>query len=213
MDKFQNKYRIPSARWQTWDYGSNGAYFITICTQNRRHFFGEIIDSTIPDESIMHLNDMGEMAEKYWVEIPQYFPFVSLGNFVIMPNHMHGILIIDDSTNVQTRLIASPQINTQIGIDDPSIEKTRLIASLSELPKNKTGGITGDKNPMFHENISRIIRWYKGRCSFEIRKIHSDFGWQSRFYDHIIRNSASYENIQNYISNNPRNWNKDKFHG
>ena len=205
MDKFQNKYRIPSARWQTWDYGSNGAYFITICTQNRRHFFGEIIDSTIPDESIMHLNDMGEMAEKYWVEIPQYFPFVSLGNFVIMPNHMHGILIIDNPAIVQTRLIASLS-----DLQSPTPEST---SENNSTPTTKTGGITGDKNPMFHENISRIIRWYKGRCSFEIRKIHSDFGWQSRFYDHIIRNSASYENIQNYISNNPRNWNKDKFHG
>ena len=205
MDKFQNKYRIPSARWQTWDYGSNGAYFITICTQNRRHFFGEIIDSTIPDESIMHLNDMGEIAEKYWVEIPQHFPFVSLGNFVIMPNHMHGILIIDNPTIVQTRLIASLS-----DLQSPTPEST---SENNSTPTTKTGGITGDKNPMFHENISRIIRWYKGRCSFEIRKIHSDFGWQSRFYDHIIRNSASYENIQNYISNNPRNWNKDKFHG
>ena len=205
MDKFQNKYRIPSARWQTWDYGSNGAYFITICTQNRRHFFGEIIDSTIPDESIMHLNDMGEMAEKYWVEIPQYFPFVSLGNFVIMPNHMHGILIIDNPTIVQTRLIASLS-----DLQSPTPEST---SENNSTPTTKTGGITGDKNPMFHENISRIIRWYKGRCSFEIRKTHSDFGWQSRFYDHIIRNSASYENIQNYISNNPQNWIKDKFHG
>ena len=205
MDKFQNKYRIPSARWQTWDYGSNGAYFITICTQNRRHFFGEIIDSTIPDESIMHLNDMGEIAEKYWVEIPQHFPFVSLGNFVIMPNHMHGILIIDNPTIVQTRLIASLS-----DLQSPTPEST---SENNSTPTTKTGGITGDKNPMFHENISRIIRWYKGRCSFEIRKTHSDFGWQSRFYDHIIRNSASYENIQNYISNNPRNWNKDKFHG
>ena len=205
MDKFQNKYRIPSARWQTWDYGSNGAYFITICIQNRRHFFGEIIDSTIPDESIMHLNDMGEMAEKYWVEIPQYFPFVSLGNFVIMPNHMHGILIIDNPTIVQTRLIASLS-----DLQSPTPEST---SENNSTPTTKTGGITGDKNPMFHENISRIIRWYKGRCSFEIRKTHSDFGWQSRFYDHIIRNSASYENIQNYISNNPQNWIKDKFHG
>ena len=205
MDKFQNKYRIPSARWQTWDYGSNGAYFITICTQNRRHFFGEIIDSTIPDESIMHLNDMGEMAEKYWVEIPQHFPFVSLGNFVIMPNHMHGILIIDNPTIVQTRLIASLS-----DLQSPTPEST---SENNSTPTTKTGGITGDKNPMFHENISRIIRWYKGRCSFEIRKTHSDFGWQSRFYDHIIRNSASYENILNYISNNPQNWIKDKFHG
>ena len=122
-----------------------------------------------------------------------------------MPNHMHGILIIDNPTIVQTRLIASLS-----DLQSPTPEST---SENNSTPTTKTGGITGDKNPMFHENISRIIRWYKGRCSFEIRKTHSDFGWQSRFYDHIIRNSASYENIQNYISNNPQNWIKDKFHG
>jgi len=76
---------------------------------------------------------------------------------------------------------------------------------------NETGGFAGNKNPMLHQNISRIIRWYKGRCSFEIRKIHADFNWQSRFHDHIIRDARSFETIQNYIANNPANWNKDKF--
>ena len=65
---------------------------------------------------------------------------------------------------------------------------------------------------MINENISRIIRWYKGRCSFEIRKNHADFGWQSRFYDHIIRNDAEYQRISDYIINNPANWVEDKFY-
>lgn len=65
---------------------------------------------------------------------------------------------------------------------------------------------------MINDNISRIIRWYKGRCSFEIRKINADFKWQSRYHDHIIRNTKSFENIQNYIVNNPKNWKEDKFH-
>lgn len=155
MDKFQNKYRKPSARLQTWDFGKNGAYFITICTQHRQHFFGEIIVSTIQGESIMHLNDMGKMAEKYWMEIPQYFPFILLGNFLIMPNHMHGILIIDNPAVVQTRLIAS-----LAELQSPTPEST---SENNTTPSNKTAGITGDKNPMFHDNISRIIRWYKGR--------------------------------------------------
>jgi REP element-mobilizing transposase RayT len=64
---------------------------------------------------------------------------------------------------------------------------------------------------MMNENISRIIRWYKGRCSFEIRKIDSDFAWQSRFYDHIIRDEASFQKISNYIINNPANWQEDTF--
>ena len=73
-------------------------------------------------------------------------------------------------------------------------------------------GFSGEKNPMLNDNISRIIRWYKGRCSFEMRKKHADFEWHSRFHDHIIRNSVEFERIQNYIENNPSNWKEDKFY-
>ena len=90
MDKYKNKYRIPSARLRGYDYASEGAYFITICTHNREHFFGEIADGK------MHLNEIGKLAEKYWAEIPDHFPDVELGNFVIMPNHVHGILILNE---------------------------------------------------------------------------------------------------------------------
>ncbi len=267
MDKFNNKYRIPSARLQSWDYGSNGAYFITICTHNRKHFFGKTIDN-----GIMQLNELGQIAEKYWMEIPTQYPYIELGNFVIMPNHMHGILIINKSDAilspsagnfesrpilpsanlspsagefdagpilpfanlqfVQTRFIASQLAPIAPLVLMAPFKQTRLIASLataqsipsttaqsipsttapSTPPTNKPiGGITGDKNPMLHDNISRIIRWYKGRCSFEINKIHANFGWQSRFHDHIIRDAQSFENIQNYIANNPVTWHKDVF--
>ncbi len=192
MDKFQNKYRIPSARLRNWDYASNGAYFITICTKNREHYFGEI------PETEMLLNEMGKLAEQYWMEIPKHFPFVELGNFVIMPNHVHGILMIDKPDD-------HPILRT-------TPVETRLIASLPvEQPAIQTGGITGNKNPMFHDSISRIIRWYKGRCTFEIHQIHADFEWQARFHDHIIRNAESFERIHNYIASNPANWNTDKF--
>ena len=89
QNKFKNKYRISSARLQSWDYSNNGAYFITICTQNRNHFFGKIQNQE------MHLSEIGKLAEKYWLEIPEHFPFVELSNFVVMPNHFHGILIIN----------------------------------------------------------------------------------------------------------------------
>jgi putative transposase len=201
MKKFQNKYRIPSVRLQTWDYGANGSYFITICTKNREHFFGKIIN----DE--MELNEMGQLAEQFWAEIPIHFPYVELGNFVVMPNHTHGILIIDKNANVVEH-------HDVVNHDDV---EPRLIAALP--PQNepsKRGGATGDYNPMFYDNISRIIRWYKGRCTFEIRNapnaINRDFTWQSRFHDHIIRNNESFERIQTYIANNPANWNKDKFY-
>jgi putative transposase len=182
-EKFQNKYRVPSARLKNWDYGTNGAYYITICTKEMQHFFGEVVDKK------MNLNAIGVLAEKYWIEIVKQFPYVELGNFQIMPNHMHGILIIDKSVgSVETRLIASVQTEQAVG------------------------GFAGENNPMLAENISRIIRWYKGRCTFEMRKVNQNFEWHSRFHDHIIRNSESFERIQNYIEENPSKWEEDKFY-
>lgn len=231
MDKFNNKYRIPSARLQSWDYGSNGAYFITICTKKMKHFFGKTVDN-----GIMQLNDLGQIAEKNWIEIPKQYPYIELGNFVIMPNHMHGILIINKMEIPSTPLAnahSSPSDENMQSADlNPAIVQTRLIASrmaslapftetrlIASLPTAQSipstnkpiGGITGDKNPMLHDNISRIIRWYKGKCSFEINKIHANFGWHSRFHDHIIRDAQSFENIQNYIAKNPATWHKDVF--
>ena|SRR3989338_11249787 len=87
-DKFRNKYRIPSTRLLNWDYSDNGYYFITICTKDKEEYFGEIINNKI------NLNKIGFITNKYWLEIPNHFPFVELNEFVVMPNHVHGILII-----------------------------------------------------------------------------------------------------------------------
>ena len=214
-EKFRNKYRVPSARLQNWDYGSNGAYFITICTKEMQHFFGEVVDKK------MILNSVGVLAEEYWIEIQKQFPYVELGNFQIMPNHVHGILIIDKFvvTPVDARFIA-PNLEDKIEFiasnldnvnqNNADISKTRLIASVQE--KVEIGGFAGGNNPMLADNISRIIRWYKGRCTFEMRKNNPSFGWHSRFHDHIIRNSESFERIQNYIEENPARWEEDKFY-
>lgn len=182
MAKFQNKYRISSARLQNWDYGSDAAYFITICTQDRIYFFGNIQNGK------MENNEIGQIANDIWMTIPQQFSYLELGEFVVMPNHIHGILLIN-KTSVQTR----------------------LIASLSQTSIKPTGGITGNNNPMLHDNISRIMRWYKGRCTYEIRKLNPEFAWQPRFYDHIIRNEISFQRISQYIVNNPQKWREDKF--
>ena len=85
-EKHTNKYRIKSTRLQNWDYGYNDAYFITICTKKREHYFGEISDGK------MKLSEIGKMAEKYWHEISEHFSFVILHNHIIMPNHDHGII-------------------------------------------------------------------------------------------------------------------------
>jgi putative transposase len=188
-EKYQNKYRIKSARLQNWDYGWNAPYFVTICTQNREHYFGKIIHGE------MQLSEIGELAQKYWNEIPQHFPFVELGAFVVMPNHTHGIIVID-------------KIDDGRGVGNVAINR---VDTLTPEPIKKPGGITGNKNPMLHQNISRIFNWYKGRVTFESRKNDKNYGLQSRFHDHIIRDNAEYNRIKNYIINNPLNWKDDKF--
>ena len=87
-DKFQNKYRITSSRLKNWDYRTSAAYFITICTANRTHFFGEIVNQK------MVLSNTGVIADILWHHIPNHAPNVSLGEFVVMPNHIHGIVEI-----------------------------------------------------------------------------------------------------------------------
>jgi putative transposase len=209
-DKFKNKYRIESARLKNWDYGWNASYFVTICTKNRTYFFGDVKNGE------MILNDIGVITQNIWQKIPEYFPYARLDAYVVMPNHIHGILTIDKSDDGIT--------DDRGNISDGGIAETRLIASLhgetgktgesgkSESTENTPpGGITGDKNPMINENLSKIIRWYKGRTTYETRKIQADFAWQPRFYDIIIRNEESYFRISEYIKNNPSKWQKDGF--
>ncbi|RIK48114.1 MAG: hypothetical protein DCC57_13675, partial [Chloroflexi bacterium] len=101
------KYRIASARWATWDYGRNAAYFVTICTQGRAHHFGQIANRA------MTLSPLGQAAWDCWSQIPDHFPFVRLGAFVVMPNHVHGIIVIDKP--VETQDFASLRPTNQFG--------------------------------------------------------------------------------------------------
>ena len=175
-EKFRDKNRKRSARLSTWDYSWNAAYFITICTKNREHFFGEIINKEII------LSGMGELALKFWEEISEHFSFVYLDEFTVMPNHMHGIIVIDKPLN-----------------DAPFTELPKVIAQ----ERFQHPG---------ENSISSIIGSYKSVVSKNAHLINPDFAWQSRFHDHIIRDEDSFKRIKNYISNNPENWKEDKFH-
>ena len=103
MEKYQNKYRTTSTRLQNWDYQWRGAYFITICTHNRAHYFGEI------NNDKMQLFNIGIIADVLWYEIKNHAHNVELGEFIVMPNHIHGILILNNDDvkhgngNVETR--------------------------------------------------------------------------------------------------------------
>ncbi len=131
----------------------------------------------------MHLNNIGKLAEQFWLKIPTHFPFIELGNFVVMPNHMHGILIINKPGNDNN----------------------------NNAPDNKSPGQKRFQN-QGKDTISSIVGSYKSVVSKNAHLINIDFGWQSLFYDHIIRNAESFERIQNYISNNPSNWKDDTFY-
>lgn len=105
-NKYQNKYRSESARLQPWDYSADAAYFITICTNGREYYFGEILES-----KQMNLSEIGHYVYKCWSDIPSHFPFVKLDAFIVMPDHIHGIIIINKNNvngfTVGTQNIAS----------------------------------------------------------------------------------------------------------
>jgi putative transposase len=173
MTLFKNKYRIESARLKGWDYRNPGYYFVTICTKNREHYFGQIMDGD------MHLSAVGEIATQCWQETPNHHADVELDEFVIMPNHAHGIVVIRQF--VETLRATS--------LRDPK---------MSEISP-KAG------------SLSTIIRSYKsavtklaGEGGFK------EFAWQSRFYDHIIRDEKAFDKIRQYIFNNPANWELDR---
>ena len=153
MTKYKNKYRIESARLQGWDYRNEGAYFITICTHQRQHFFGEV------KHGKMVLTAVGAMVQGFWFEIPKHFAHVQLGEFIVMPNHVHGILILGEMKK------------------DGDIETWHCHVS------------TGDKrnSPDFFKNIipksgsvSTIIGSFKSVCTKFIRQTFTDmnFKWQ-----------------------------------
>ena len=151
--KFRNKFRIESARKMDWDYGSNAAYFITICTKDRRCYFGEV------KHNEMHLSEIGKIADQYWREIPQHFPFVRLENHVVMPNHIHGIVIIEKTDPVETQDLASlPAVKNHFGpqsrnlpIIYPNHAYTPQLHKYAT-PVMKTNWMTGH----FHEFVSRF---------------------------------------------------------
>jgi REP element-mobilizing transposase RayT len=181
MIKFKNKYRIPSARWQSWDYANPGMYFLTICTHQRLPFFGEIIQAE------MMLSPMGIIAYACWDDIPKHFPNIELGAFVIMPNHVHGILVVNER------------------LEDPKEcdDDTKTIFDFESEQMSLISPQAG--------SVSAAIRSYKAAVTRTIRPNHADFKWQKLFHDRVIRNQGEYQRIEQYILQNPARWGKDKF--
>ncbi|MEH1783429.1 MAG: transposase [Nostoc sp.] len=194
--KYKGKYRIDSTRLPAWSYVSNAGYFITICTNGKKCFFGEVVQGE------MQRSLIGEIAHKLWYEIPNHFSHCQIDSFCVMPNHIHGILVIN-------------QIREEDAMNSRTQEEDAMNREEDAMNRVSTrgGGVTGLFNPMLSKNsLSKIVRWYKGRCTFEINQIYEGFGWQARFHDNIIRNEFALDQIRQYIINNPINWESDHEH-
>ena len=150
----------------------------------------------------MVLSHAGVLADVFWHEIKNHAHNVELGEFVVMPNHIHGVLILNgmndahnDDVVVETRhALYLPQPQRQPGTDTKTIGQQRF--------QNQ------GKN-----TISSIVGAYKSAVTKHANRLGYEFAWQTRFHDHIIRDAQSFENISNYILNNPLLWDKDKFYG
>ena len=192
MSLFKNKYRIASARAPWWDYGRAAPYFITICTMNRENYLGDITDGK------MQLSKAGVLADVLWHQIPQHAQNVELGAFVVMPNHIHGILTLNGHDGIDDRRDKACLVST--GSNGDPVEPPAPLSPSQQRFRNP------GKN-----TVSSIIGGYKSAVSRHANRLGIAMGWQSRFHDHIIRNDAEYQRINDYIESNPQNWNKDKF--
>ena len=202
MALFKNKYRIESSRLKGWDYSDPGIYFVTIATKNRACYFGNV------ENGDMHLNELGEIAKQCFEKIPEHFPFVSLDVFVIMPNHVHGIIIINDPVKTKN--------GSRIVDRVPWIVETQDLASLQRLPPfppfpslSQLPSSSDNRFGPQSKNLASIIRGYKIGVTKYARKNNIPFQWQSRYYDHIIGDEKSLNHIRQYIIQNPLNWQTD----
>jgi putative transposase len=158
-----------SIRLKEYDYSQPDEYFVTICTYNHECLLGEIVNEE------MRLSQMGIIAQQCLMEIPSHFPNVELDEFIVMPNHIHGIIVITERRDL-----------------------------INQIPTTKDN-FPLMKNPK--QTLGKIIRNYKARVT---KTVHDagllNFRWQSKYYDHIIRNEKELQNVREYILNNPIKW-------
>jgi REP-associated tyrosine transposase len=170
-----------SIRLKKYDYSQCGYYFITICAQNREHLFGEIIS-----DRKMKLNNAGEMIQTIWNKIPEYYPNILTDAFVVMPNHIHGIINTVGADSISART-------------DP--EKRAEMDSAPTL---------GAVVQMF-KRYSTIE--YIKMVKQHIVPAFSKRIWQRNYWEHIVRNENELNCIRDYIRSNPHKWETDKLNG
>ncbi|MBI4454476.1 MAG: hypothetical protein HY644_01110 [Acidobacteria bacterium] len=205
MTLYRQKYRVESTRLKNWNYDSNGYYFVTICALEGKSFFGRI------EEEQVHLSPIGKIVEEEWRKTGKIRANICLDKWILMPNHLHGIVVI---MNEGARIPSEwPQRETETPSRGVSTGHWPLITTehqpLVETPwRGVSTTLSCAARSQWRPNsIGSIIGQFKSICTKRIRAMGvSDFGWQSRFYDHIIEDDESLNEIREYIINNPRKW-------
>jgi REP element-mobilizing transposase RayT len=195
MTLFKNKYRVESIRLPGCDYAQPGAYYITIVTHNRQCSFGKIVDGE------MILNEFGELAKNEWLKTGIIRTNIVIDAFVVMPNHLHGILIITDNDDGRRGTLqrASTTTETETKSESESELGTKTIEQFGKPTKN---------------SIPTIVRLFKSTTTKQINQIRQTPMqplWQRNYYEHVIRNDTELTRIRQYIYNNPKQWKEDNF--
>jgi len=176
-----------SIRLQDYDYSSEGAYFVTICARHRECLFGEIQNEQ------MILNEYGKIVEQCWLDLPNHYHNIVLDAYIIMPNHFHGIIFITDNVDNVDNVRAIHELHLHE-------------LPLHELPLQSSQQSSQQRRKML---LPKIIGRFKMNAAKQINQIRNTPGipvWQRNYYEHIIRNEESLNNIRNYIVNNPSKW-------
>jgi len=191
-EKFKDRYRIPSTRAAWHDY-LGGAYFVTICTKDREFSLGKIEDEQ------MYLSEIGKYAEEQFQDVSSNYPYAEIPYFVVMPNHIHAIVIIDDRHDTCRDAIGSAEFTFH-----------RVSEMKEETSTKNRGGITKTDNPMLYKSLGTVIRGLKARVTHYANEKHIDFAWQSRFHDRIIRDQKDMNETALYVANNVAKWPEDE---
>lgn len=195
----RRQYHSGSPRRKGWDYRRSAWYFITICTDRRLPYFGEV------RHGIMGLSRTGCVALLYWKKIADLNDHAVLDAFIVMPNHVHGLL----------GLVPEPNGNDSLEVG--SLESNEPTSKTNETTKSESTNreIATHMSQISPDSgsVSAIIRSYKTAVTKRVRgSLRTDFGWQSRFHDHIVRTKQAFYDIRKYIRSNPVQWLQDQFH-
>ena len=186
------KHHRYSIRLPGYDYSQAGAYFVTIVTQGRECLFGEVVDGE------MVLNHNGQIVQKWWDDLPICFPAVETGAFVIMPNHVHGIIaIVDDRRGA----VPAPCAPTE----------EQAVETMFENFGGEQDG--GETPPLRRPKLGQIVAYFKHKSTKEINSFETGEivakVWQRNYFDHIIRDERDMDTKWNYIESNPCLWPDD----